>query len=370
MSARGEPAAPALLAAAGEAAEAAGSAAEAAGRTVYIVSPAYDWAFFLLPPLVALVVGALIAGTPLTDVTFELEGERTTTWAGLFIGTLIHGHLAAVFLRSHGNAAVFRRHRLRFLVAPVAVFAAMMVSLWAVVCVTVLVVFWDVYHSALQTFGLGRMYDVRAGNDPAIGRRLDVWLNHLLYAGPIVAGATMIFHFESFEAFDDVGAAFLASVPARMVTNHRYISWAVIAAGTLFLVYYALAYRALVKRGYKVSFPKVWLLSSTGLCSIYTWGFNPWGQAFFIMNLFHAVQYLALIYWSEGGHLRRRLRLDRLRAGKLIGAVIFLGGVLAYGLWAELAPAESRVLWSLTQTVALMHFWYDGFIWSVTRKQV
>ncbi|WP_437337121.1 hypothetical protein [Sorangium sp. So ce394] len=354
MSARAEPASP---------------APPAAGRAAYIVGPGYDWAFFLLPPLVALAAGALIAGTPFTDARFRLYGEKVT-WAGLFIGTLIHGHLAAVLLRSHGNADIFRRHRLRFLAAPVALFAAMMLSMWAVVCVTVLVVFWDVYHSALQTFGLGRIYDARAGNAPALGRRLDLWLNLLLYVGPILAGATMLLHFQSFDAFEDVGAALFASVPGLMESHHRIIRWCVIAAGTSFLVYYALAYRSLYRRGYRVSFPKVWLFATTGLCSIYTWGFNPWGQAFFIMNLFHAVQYLALVWWSEGGRLRRRLRLDARRAGKPIAVAVFLAGVLAYGVWAELAPAEDRALWSLTQTVALMHFWYDGFIWSVTRKQV
>lgn len=280
MSARAEPASPALT---------------AAGRTAYIVGPWYDWAFFLLPPLVAVAAGASIAGTPFTDARFRLYGEKVT-WAGLFIGTLIHGHLAAVLLRSHGNAEIFRQHRLRFLVAPVALFAAMMLSMWAVVCVTVLVVFWDVYHSALQTFGLGRIYDTRAGNAPALGRRLDLWLNLLLYVGPILAGATMILHFQSFDAFEDVGAALFTSVPGLMEAHHRVIRWVVIAAGTLFLVYYALAYRSLYRRGYRVSFPKVWLFVTTGLCSIYTWGFNPWGQAFFIMNLFHAVQYLALVW--------------------------------------------------------------------------
>ncbi|AUX40919.1 hypothetical protein SOCE26_023210 [Sorangium cellulosum] len=340
-----------------------------AGRSAYIVSPWYDWAFFLLPPLLALAAGALIAGTPFSDERFRLHGQKVT-WAGLFIGTIIHGHLAAVLLRSHGNAAVFRRHRLRFLAAPVALFAAMMLSMWAVVCVTVLVVFWDVYHSALQTFGLGRIYDTRAGNAPALGRRLDLWLNLVLYIGPILAGATMLLHFQSFDAFEDVRAAFFTAVPALMETYHRYISWAVIAAGTSFLVYYVMAYRSMQRRGYRVSFPKVWLYASTGLCSIYAWGFNPWGQAFFIMNLFHAVQYLALVWWSEGGHLRRRLRLDALRAGKPIAAAAFLGGVLVYGAWAELAPSDDRALWSITQTVALMHFWYDGFIWSVSRKQV
>ncbi|WP_437993068.1 hypothetical protein [Sorangium sp. So ce145] len=354
MSARAEPASAALL---------------GLGRAAYIVGPLYDWAFFLLPPLFALAAGALIAGTPFADATFRLHGEKVT-WAGLFIGTLIHGHLAAVLLRSHGNADVFRRHRLRFLVAPVALFAAMMLSMWAVACVSVLVVFWDVYHSALQTFGLGRIYDARAGNAPALGRRLDLWLNLVLYAGPILGGATMLLHFQSFDAFEGVGPAFFTAVPALMTSSHRVISWAVIAAGTSYLVYYALAYRAICRRGYRVSFPKVWLLVSTGLCSIYTWGFNPWGQAFFIMNLFHAVQYLALVWWSEGGRLRRRLRLDALRAGTPIAVALFLGGVLVYGVWAELAPADDRALWSITQTVALMHFWYDGFIWSVTRKQV
>ncbi len=56
---------------------------------------------------------------------------------------------------------------------------------------------------------------------------------------------------------------------------------------------------------------------STGLVSIYTWGFNTWGEAFFIMNVFHAVQYFGIVL-----------------------------------------------------VMSIMHFWYDGFIWSVQKKQV
>jgi hypothetical protein len=343
--------------------------AGAAARSPYIVSAWYDWAFLLLPPLLALALGALVAGTPFTEAKFRIDG-RKVTWAGLLLGTLIHAHLVAVFLRSHGNTAVFRRHPVRFIAAPLALFAAMMSSMWVVVCATVLVVFWDVYHSGLQTFGLGRIYDRNRNNDPRDGRKLDLWLNHLLYAGPIVAGATMLAHFKSFDAFEDLDAAFFTSIPAFMEANQRYFSRAVLGAGGLFLVYYVLAYYRLHRRGYRVSPLKVWLLASTGLCSIYTWGFNPWGQAFFIMNLFHAVQYLALVWWSEGKGLSRRLRLDRLRAGGPLATLLFLGGVFAYGFWAELVPSDDRALWSLTQVVALMHFWYDGFIWSVTRKQI
>jgi hypothetical protein len=167
-----------------------------------------------------------------------------------------------------------------------------------------------------------------------------------------------------------VGSLFFTEVPAFMESRQRPIAWAIIAAGVLYVAYYAVAYLRLWRRGYKVSLPKVFLLSTTGLCSIGVWGFNPWGQAFFIMNLFHAVQYFALVWWSEGAHLQRRLRLDRARLGKWIALLAFLCVAGAYGVWAQIGSDDEHALWSLTQVVALMHFFYDGFIWSVRARQI
>ncbi len=96
----------------------------------------------------------------------------------------------AVFFRSHLNPTIFKRHPFRFIAAPLLLYGAMMLSVEVMIIATVLVVFWDVYHSGLQTFGLARIYDRNCGNDPAVGRRLDYWLNHLLYAGPILGGAS------------------------------------------------------------------------------------------------------------------------------------------------------------------------------------
>lgn len=56
------------------------------------------------------------------------------------------------------------------------------------------------------------------------------------------------------------------------------------------------------------------------------------------------------------------------RAG--LALALFLGPVLLYGLGAELLDADHEGLWALTLVVSLMHFWYDGFIWSVGRRQV
>jgi hypothetical protein len=339
------------------------------GRSLYLVSPIFDWAWFLLPPLAALAIGGLLSQSWWTEHRLWLQGRRFTP-SGLLVGTITGAHLAAVFLRSHGSPQLYRRHPLRFMALPVLAFAAMMTSDWAVCFATVLVTFWDAYHSALQTFGLARIYDRNAGNDPRAGRWLDYGLNLLLYLGPIVAGATMLAHFQRFEVFEDVAYSPLASVPARMTAHHGAIARGVLAGGALYLAVYVAGYVRLARRGYRLSVPKVFLLSTTGLVSIWAWGFNSWGQAFFIMNLFHAVQYLALVWWSEGRRLGRAARMDGSRARRAAFACAVLGGLLAYGLWSELVPNDDRLRWSFVQTVALMHFYYDGFIWSVRKKDI
>lgn len=340
-----------------------------APRGAYIAGAGYDWAFFLLPPLLSIVAGALISGTPWAEQRIWV-GSKRTTWAALLLGALVHAHLVAVVTRSHLNPEVFRRHRARFVLLPAALLAALLLSDAVAVVVTVLVVFWDVYHSALQTFGLGRIYDRLAGNDPLAGRRLDLGLNLLLYVGPIVAGATMLAHFEKLEHLAEIDLLFFSRVPVLLTSWRRWLVVGVGAAALLYLAVYVLAHVRLWRGGHRVSFPKVFLLSTTGLCSIWVWGTNPWGQAFFIMNLFHAVQYLALVWWSEGRALRRRLRLDQTRLGGAAALLVFLGATLAYGLCADVVTEEKRALWSVTQVVAVMHFFYDGFIWSVRKRQV
>ena len=239
---------------------------------VHIVSPAYDWVFFLLPPMVGLTLGILVSGTVL-DRPFELWNQKPPGWdwpsACSFTRTSV-----IVFFRSHGNPDIFRLHPFRFVWIPPLLYLALLSSRWILVSAAVLVTFWDVYHSALQTFGLARIYDRRQGNDPNVGRRLDWWLNLLLYAGPILAGVTMIDHFDDFEQFETVGATFFTAVPAFMTGHQRYFTWAVVVGGSLFLTYYVFAYAKLSKQGYCVSPLKTFLLASTGFCSIYTWGFN------------------------------------------------------------------------------------------------
>jgi hypothetical protein len=337
-------------------------------RSPYIVSRAYDWWFFLAPPMLSLALGILISGSPLLTQQEWLIGTEDDTLVGFFIGTVIHAHLVAVFFRSHGNASIRKLYPIRFFIVPVVLWLAIVVSPWLAVASTIVATFWDVWHSGAQTFGFARIYERNQGTPPELGRRLDFWLQQLLYAGPILAGATLMDHVGSFSRFEDIGDLFFAAVPAAVEGHRRYLTYGVLAVGTLIIAAYVIVYWRLAKRGdWKPPWLKLWLVGSTGFVSIYTWGFNSWGQAFLIMNLFHAVQYLALVWAMEKKRISELMRLGQRPSWAL---AIYLGSVVAYGFGVQALDSDLTLLWAITIVVSLMHFWYDAFVWSVRRAQV
>ena len=337
--------------------------------SAYMVSPVYDWIFFLLPPVLALALGVAVSDMAINRDEFVFWGQDVTV-AGLGLGMLIHAHIFIVVFRSHGNPEIFKLHRWRFVGVPIALYALMNASMWILVSVSVLATFWDVYHSGMQTFGFARIYDGKVGNDALAGRKLDWALNQLLYAGPILAGATMMDHFEDFEEYKAVGSVFFTSIPGFMHANHAYVAWPVLAGGTLFLGYYVFAQWRMHQAGRKISAQKTFLLVITGLVSIYTWGFNTWGEAFFIMNVFHAIQYFGIVWATEKRNMIRLVRLEGRRFAAPAALLLLVCTSAAYGYFVEAVDPDINQLWALVLVMSTMHFWYDGFIWSVRKKQV
>jgi len=88
------------------------------------------------------------------------------------------------------------------------------------------------------------------------------------------------------------------------------------------------------------------------------------------MNFFHAMQYFALVWWSEKEGMARLFGLRRWAWGGSAALPIFLSIAFGYGVWAKLYGESSHLSFSILLTVSIMHFWYDGFVWSVSRGQV
>ncbi|MBI2789717.1 MAG: hypothetical protein HYX59_13645 [Elusimicrobia bacterium] len=322
-----------------------------------------DWVHLILAPVWALALGLVLGLTPLARwkvAAFGLSGSPVDA----FLGAFIMAHLVVVFFRSHANAEVRALHPVRFWVVPPALLLVLFASGPARTAAAALAVWWDVYHSSLQTFGLGRIFDRKAGNDPEAGRALDLALNLLLYAGPILCGSMLAFHASPLYSLE-------AGDWARALAFHQpRVRLFVIAAGLLFLVLYFEVYAALVEKGYRPPREKVVLHLGTAAVSVWAWGFNPLGMALFIMNFFHAWQYFALVWRYERENIAAVLRVPQGPRGRALAFALFVGLGFLYGsVFGVLGELSSKAL-AVTLVVSLMHFWYDGFVWSVRRKQV
>ncbi|MBI1302022.1 MAG: hypothetical protein GC137_10280 [Alphaproteobacteria bacterium] len=338
----------------------------------YIISKNYDLIFFIHAPLVGIFVAILLLGTGLGEIEVQLyDNDYKYDVLGLFLGTVIISHLFIVFFRSHGNPDIFKLHPVRFIIAPIALILAMVYSYPLYIFVAVLAVWWDVYHSGQQTFGLGRIYDMRAGNKPHIGRRLDYFFNILIYLGPILAGASLVEHVEFFNTFGEIGARSLSDdLPTFIFHQSNTLKWLVFSIGIPFLAFYLYSYWRLYQQGYAVSIQKIILYTNTAIVSMFCWGFNTFGEAFLVMNFFHAWQYFAIIWGFENKNIERVFGVSKLKAGKWLGLFMFVGVALTFGFWATIYQGDNDFIYSAILTVSIMHFWYDGFIWSVKKKQV
>jgi hypothetical protein len=281
------------------------------------------------------------------------------------VGVLTFAHLIAVVPRAYLNPAVFAAYRTRLTVVPVVLIAALLISPTALAAAGIVAVLWDVHHSAMQNFGFARLYDLKAGNPPTMLRATDLRLNWVMYVGPLLAGAAMLGHFDHFPQLDGSALGVLTSVPGVLSAKQSLIRDIAILAYAAVLAWTVFDYTRAMRAGYRLPAHKLATMGVTGIVSILAWGFSPPLVALAAINLYHAVQYFALVWVKEGGRMTR-LGRTQARTAWAFGAACASFGI-AYAVVGEGAAS----VW-LAPFVAcsLLHFWYDGFIWSVRKKQV
>ena len=100
---------------------------------------------------------------------------------------------------------------------------------------------------------------------------------------------------------------------------------------------------------------------TTTVGCIFACGFNSFAMGYLIANVFHAVQYYALVWVLETNSIRRLF--DFPTAARLLA---FLVLPISLGLLSvSLDSVAARVFLMIC---AIMHFWWDGFIWSVRTR--
>jgi hypothetical protein len=279
---------------------------------------------------------------------------------------ITYAHLVAVVPRAYLNREVFAANRAKLTLVPIALLAIIEFSPLMLAVLGVIAIFWDIHHSAMQNFGLARIYDLKGGNMSDRLRRTDLRLNWSLYVGPLVAGASLMAHLHAFDRLDQTTFAAVTRLPGLLETRLSAISMVGMALWAIAIFAAVIDYRRAAAEGYQMPPHKLALIVTTGLVSLLAWGFSSPLVALAAINIYHAIQYFALVWLKEGERMKAAMP-----SGKWLGSILFFGLCGLFGLaYALAAPAHIQWLGGIFLASSLLHFWFDGFVWSVRKRQV
>jgi Flp pilus assembly protein TadD len=291
----------------------------------------------------------------------------------LFVGAIgAMGHHLPGMIRAYGDRALFRRFRIRFVVAPLALLAVCVWgSVYNIQAIQLVALAWGIWHGMMQTYGFCRIYDAKASGKAAARARTDLalcfaWFLAAVILSPMRFRTCLDLYYESggvlVEPSIILGLKYAVMAALGLVTAifvwRQWRDWR--TAGVM----------SPIKLTLLVSSIAFWWYCNNGVQNILV------GIALF--EVFHDVQYLAIVWIynrarverdeSIGGFMRFVFR----RSGSLIG--VYVGLVLAYGSIALTTSGVSveaikHVLIGVVTASALLHFYYDGFIWKVRETQ-
>jgi Flp pilus assembly protein TadD len=317
----------------------------------------------------------LFVGTPV--LLIPIFAAAQVRWSAqdifLFVGAFgAMGHHLPGMIRAYGDRALFQRFRIRFVVAPLALLA---VCVWASVfniqAIQFVALAWGVWHGMMQTYGFCRIYDAKASGKAAARARTDlalcfVWFLAAVLLSPMRFRTCLDLYYES-------GGPVIS--PGTIVAV-RYVVIVVLAVVTM--VFAWRQWRDWSKTNVLSPIKIVLLTSSIG----FWWYCNNGVQNILVgialFEVFHDVQYLAIVWIYNRSRVERDesirgfMRFIFRRSGSLIG--VYVGLVMAYGSIALTtsgvsAEAIKHVLIGIVTASALLHFYYDGFIWKVRESQ-
>jgi tetratricopeptide (TPR) repeat protein len=281
------------------------------------------------------------------------------------------GHHLPGMIRAYGDRALFQRFRWRFICAPIfLVLVCAAFSLWDLKGIVLVAFVWGVWHGMMQTYGFCRIYDAKVGSFAEFTRRLDFALCGIWFATAVLLSPQRMT--DTLESYYAAGGPLIP--PNLLRAGQQGLLALAFAVSGIFLVNFVWMWMqgkrpSPVKLVLLVTSISFWWYCNNIVASVLV------GIALF--EVFHDVQYLSLVWIynrkrvesdsSIGGFMRFVFR----RSGALVG--VYVGLVLAYGglsLSKSYVGIEAvkRILTGVVTASALLHFYYDGFIWKVREK--
>jgi tetratricopeptide (TPR) repeat protein len=312
--------------------------------------------------------------TPLLIIPIFLAAQ--TRWGPediyLFVAAFgAMGHHLPGMIRAYGDRALFQRFKWRFIFAPLFLVAVCATFFfWDLKGIVLVTFIWGVWHGMMQTFGFCRIYDAKVGSFAGITRRLDFALCATWFAAAVLLSPQRMT--DTLDSYYAAGGPFVS--PALFRASQQAALTLALIVAALFLANFVWLW----VNGKRPNPVKLVLLTTS---IAFWWYCNNIVASILVgialFEVFHDVQYLSLVWLynrkrvevdsSIGGFMRFVFR----RSGSLIG--LYVGLVLAYGALGYFKSyigidSLKRILTGVVTASALLHFYYDGFIWKVREK--
>lgn len=324
----------------------------------WIISPLYDSVFIVGTPFLSILfvfgLGTFVTGETLMAVVMALGAT---------------GHHVPGFLRTYGDPDLFERFKLRLLVIPPLLFSAVyLMTRNDLNGVGIVFLVWVTWHTLMQHYGFMRIYDAKVGAFSPVTARLD-WVVS-------IAGFILMTALSPLETGAFLSHIYAYGIPYMEAGTFHAIRVATIAVCLAGCIAWAGHTAWQVARGRPVSPIKVTLtLTTMGLLYFAQVITSDPIVALLLFEIFHDLQYDALV-WAynrklvekAGTRKSRFMQVLFRRKGSML--LLYVGIILAYGgmslpwLWDQQGDLYT-VAKSFFITSALLHFYYDGFIWKI-----
>jgi tetratricopeptide (TPR) repeat protein len=334
-------------------------------RSPWILGPWRDLVFIVATPLL------IYSGIELA------QGRSSIGAISTFAIIWAIGHHMPGMMRAYGDRELFRRFRVRFIVAPLFLLAvAVATTLWSLHAVFLLGMLWGWWHYLMQAYGFVRIYDAKVGSFAPSTQTLDKAMCLTWFAAPLLLSPDTLVGF--------LGRAYSCGLPLPPSSVVHFVRDGVlvltVATTVLFMVNIAWRW----SHGQPPNPVKLVLMVTT--FAFYWYSVSTVKNllvAYALFELFHDVQYLTIVWVFN----RNRVRQDRTMRGftpfvfrpRLLLVGLYLAIIAAYGslepgvrAFTE-GPLQSALL-GIFVASALLHYYYDGFIWKLregsTRKSL
>ncbi len=324
----------------------------------WIIGPLEDFLLFLGTPLLLLLVFGV--------------AERTWSVAALsiFATVLAMGHYLPGLMRAYGDPSLFRRFPWRFTLAPlVLISTALVMASRDSQAFLLVVVVWGAWHWLMQTYGLVRIYDAKAKNfDP-----LSAWLDYglcILWFGVLywrTDGASAVL-----SRYYRAGGTLSPGLVRGLA-----MTWLALTAVVTFAYVVHVIRRA--RSGCYPSPLKIALLLVSFFFYLYAFGYSSSKLvAFGLFEGYHDIQYLAIVWVFNRNRAAKDPNagsftrfLFRQRAPLVLLYVLLCLGFGSYDFFARSVSDQTlaRLALGLITGFALVHFYFDGFIWRMREPE-